>query len=31
MSGLTIDTLSMRFDLPDGGSVQALKDVTPTN
>jgi taurine transport system ATP-binding protein len=28
MSGLTIDTLSMRFDLPDGGSVQALKDVT---
>ena len=28
MSGLTIDNLSMRFDLPDGGSVQALKDVT---
>jgi taurine transport system ATP-binding protein len=28
MSGLTIDTLSMRFDLPDGGSVQALKDVS---
>ena len=28
MSGLQIDKLSMRFDLPDGGSVQALKDVT---
>jgi len=27
MSGLTIDNLSMRFDLPDGGSVQALKDI----
>ena len=28
MSGLSIDKLSMRFDLPDGGSVQALKDVS---
>jgi taurine transport system ATP-binding protein len=28
MSGLTIDGLSMRFDLPNGGHVQALKDVT---
>jgi taurine transport system ATP-binding protein len=28
MSGLSIDKLSMRFDLPNGGSVQALKDVT---
>ena len=28
MPGLQIDKLSMRFDLPDGGSVQALKDVT---
>ena len=28
MSGLEIDKISMRFDLPDGGSVQALKDVT---
>ena len=28
MSGLSIEKLSMRFDLPDGGSVQALKDVT---
>lgn len=27
MSGLTIDNLSMRFDLPDGGSVEALKDI----
>lgn len=27
-SGLLIDNLSMRFDLPDGGSVQALKNVT---
>jgi taurine transport system ATP-binding protein len=28
MSGLVIDKLSMRFDLPNGGSVQALKDVS---
>jgi taurine transport system ATP-binding protein len=28
MSGLQIDKLSMRFDLPNGSSVQALKDVT---
>ena len=28
MSGLKIDKLSMRFDLPGGGSVQALKDVS---
>ena len=28
MPGLQIDKLSMRFDLPDGGAVQALKDVT---
>ena len=28
MSGLHIDKLSMRFDLPNGSSVQALKDVT---
>ncbi|SFR37882.1 taurine ABC transporter ATP-binding protein [Litoreibacter janthinus] len=28
MSGLTIENISMRFDLPNGGSVQALKDVT---
>ena len=28
MSGLTIDNISMRFDLPNGGSVQALKDVS---
>jgi len=28
MSELLIDGLSMRFDLPGGGSVQALKDVT---
>ncbi len=28
MSGLSIDKISMRFDLPDGGHVQALKDVT---
>ena len=30
MSGLTIENLSMRFDLPNGTSVQALKDVTLT-
>ncbi len=28
MTGLAIDKLSMRFDLPDGGAVQALKDVS---
>ena len=28
MSGLFIDRVSMRFDLPNGSSVQALKDVT---
>jgi taurine transport system ATP-binding protein len=28
MSELSIENLSMRFDLPSGGSVQALKDVT---
>lgn len=28
MSGLKIDDISMRFDLPNGGSVQALKNVT---
>ncbi|KIN74082.1 taurine ABC transporter ATP-binding protein [Sulfitobacter guttiformis] len=28
MSGLLIDQLSMRFDLPNGGSVQALKNVS---
>jgi taurine transport system ATP-binding protein len=28
MSGLSIENISMRFDLPNGGSVQALKDVT---
>jgi taurine transport system ATP-binding protein len=28
MSGLAIEKISMRFDLPGGGSVQALKDVT---
>ncbi len=28
MTGLSIDKLSMRFDLPDGVSVQALKDVS---
>ncbi len=28
MTGLSIDKLSMRFDLPDGGSVQALQDVS---
>ncbi len=28
MSGLKIDDVSMRFDLPDGGSVQALKNVS---
>lgn len=27
MSGLLIDNLSMRFDLPNGGSVQALKNI----
>lgn len=28
MSGLILDKISMRFDLPNGGSVQALKDVS---
>ena len=28
MSGLLIDDVSMRFDLPNGSSVQALKNVT---
>lgn len=28
MSGLLIENLSMRFDLPNGGHVQALKDVS---
>ncbi|MFQ6551390.1 taurine ABC transporter ATP-binding protein [Aestuariibius insulae] len=28
MSGLSIENLSMRFDLPGGGAVQALKDVS---
>ncbi|MEM8657655.1 MAG: ABC transporter ATP-binding protein, partial [Pseudomonadota bacterium] len=28
MTGLTIDKLSMRFDLPNGGHVQALLDVS---
>ncbi len=28
MSGLSIEKISMRFDLPNGGSVQALKDVS---
>ena len=28
MTGLTIDDVSMRFDLPKGGSVQALKNVS---
>jgi taurine transport system ATP-binding protein len=28
MAGLLIDDISMRFDLPNGGSVQALKNVT---
>ncbi|SEN51621.1 taurine transport system ATP-binding protein [Palleronia salina] len=30
MSDLVIDDVSMRFDLPDGGSVQALKNVSLT-
>ncbi|MDO6727686.1 MAG: ABC transporter ATP-binding protein [Cognatishimia sp.] len=28
MTGLSIQNLSMRFDLPDGGAVQALQDVS---
>ncbi|MEM6618109.1 MAG: ATP-binding cassette domain-containing protein, partial [Pseudomonadota bacterium] len=28
MSGLILDDISMRFDLPDGGHVQALKNVS---
>lgn len=30
MSGLAIENISMRFDLPGGGAVQALKDVSLT-
>ncbi len=30
MTGLELDKISMRFDLPDGGAVQALKDITLT-
>ncbi|MGI3185699.1 taurine ABC transporter ATP-binding protein [Nioella aestuarii] len=30
MTGLVLDSISMRFDLPDGGVVQALKDVSLT-
>ena len=30
MTGLELDNISMRFDLPDGGMVQALKDVSLT-
>ncbi len=30
MTGLVLDKISMRFDLPNGGSVQALKDVSMT-
>lgn len=28
MTGLTIDSISMRFELPNGGSVQALKNIS---
>ena len=28
MTGLIIDNISMRFDLPNGSSVQALKNVS---
>ncbi len=28
MTGLKIENVSMRFDLPDGGAVQALKDIS---
>ena len=28
MTGLSIENLSMRFELPNGGSVQALENVT---
>ncbi|NQZ74056.1 MAG: ATP-binding cassette domain-containing protein, partial [Dinoroseobacter sp.] len=28
MSELIIDNISMRFDLPNGSSIQALKDVS---
>jgi len=28
MTGLSIDNLSMRFDLPNGGHVQALQNVS---
>ena len=30
MTGLVLDKISMRFDLPDGGAVQALKNITLT-
>ncbi|TBX23537.1 MULTISPECIES: taurine ABC transporter ATP-binding protein [Nioella] len=30
MTGLVLDSISMRFDLPDGGVVQALQDVSLT-
>lgn len=30
MPGLEINNISMRFDLPDGGHVQALQDVSLT-
>ena len=30
MTGLVLNKISMRFDLPDGGAVQALKDVSLT-
>ncbi|MCB1348676.1 MAG: ATP-binding cassette domain-containing protein, partial [Maritimibacter sp.] len=28
MTGLSIENISMRFDLPNGGAVQALQDVS---
>ncbi len=28
MTGLSIENISMRFDIPNGGSVQALQDVS---
>jgi taurine transport system ATP-binding protein len=28
MTGLSIENISMRFDLPNGSSVQALQDVS---
>ena len=30
MTGLSLENLSMRFDLPGGGTVQALNDVSLT-